>query len=73
MQFDLNILLLAVTLVYGPLRFLTLLRAFDARLTSIIDSLVPFVIKNQIVLWVDTLFFYSSLIYQAYFWLLLLK
>lgn len=69
MHFDLNILLLAITMVYGPVRLLALLKPFDFRLRGFLDSLIPFEVNNSFILWLDSFLFYVSLVFQAYFWI----
>jgi hypothetical protein len=65
-------ILLVLTFVYGVLRLFTYVKIFDHKLVGILESTL---IMRQsswyrgLVLWLDMLFFYFSLCYQAYYWI----
>lgn len=65
-------ILLVLTFVYGVLKLLTHTKIFNRNLVGILESIL---IMRQsswyygLVLWLDMLFFYFSLCYQAYYWI----
>lgn len=65
-------ILLVLTFVYGVLNLLTHTKIFNRNLVGILESTL---IMRQstwyrgLVLWLDMLFFYFSLCYQAYYWI----
>lgn len=65
-------ILLVLTFVYGVLRLLTHTKIFNKNLVGVLESIL---IMRQstwyygLVLWLDMLFFYFSLCYQAYYWI----
>lgn len=67
-------ILLALTFVYGVLYLISYTPLFNGKLTGILQSIFP---KNEsrktlfrgIIVWLDMLFFYFSLIYQSWYWL----
>ena len=61
-------ILLAITFVYGVLRFVSFTKLFDVRLSGLIDALYP---KKLPVFWatLDAAFLYFSLCFQAWYWL----
>jgi len=64
--------LLALTFVYGVIRLLTFTKLFDKHLTTIIESVLPYSGKHWIArlfAWLDNLFFYFSLVFQAWYWI----
>lgn len=66
--------LLALTFVYGVLRLLTFTKLFDARLVGILESVFPEnnsrkTLFRGFVKWIDILFLYFSLVFQAWYWL----
>ena len=62
-------ILLAITFVYGPLYLLTRTTFFKSHLDRFIETIHPAEKYPAILKWLDLLFFYFSLIYQAWFWL----
>lgn len=64
--------LLALTFVYGVIKLLTLTKLFNKYLVGIIESAIPYGNKHwlaQLFAWFDNLFFYFSLVFQAWYWL----
>lgn len=66
--------LLALTFVYGVLYLLTYTKVFNVRLVGILASIFPEntgkkTLFRAFVIWVDMLFFYFSLVFQAWYWL----
>lgn len=59
-------ILLAITFVFGTLRFLTLTKVFDTQLQSLFKS---YVLNNKFWNILDVLIFHFSLVFQAYYWL----
>lgn len=65
-------ILLVLTFVYGVLKLLTHTKIFNKNLVGVLESIL---IMRQsswyygLVLWLDMLFFYFSLCYQAYYWI----
>lgn len=61
-----NEILFALTFVYGTLKFLTLTNMFHTTLNGIIKTFLPN--RKVISKWIDVVFFYFCLCYQAWFW-----
>ncbi len=65
-------ILLALTFVYGVLGLLTYTKVFSANLVNPIKSILPYGNKYwlaKVLEWFDTVLFYFSLIFQAWYWL----
>jgi len=62
-------ILLAITFVYGILRFVTMLKIFDTGIVGIFDSILPFKELPKLFQVLDIWFFYFSLAFQTWFWL----
>jgi len=66
-------ILLALTFVFGVLRLLSHLKIFDMRLIGILDTI--FTVQSGkrllgfIAMYLDNIFFYGSLAFQAWYWL----
>jgi hypothetical protein len=58
-------ILLAITFVFGTLRFLTLTKVFDTQLQGLFKS---YVLNNKFWNILDVLIFHFSLVFQAYYW-----
>ena len=61
-------ILLAITFVYGIIQLLTQLKIFKHTLYNILESLSPWENKPWMQ-YLDILFRYFSLVFQAYYWL----
>lgn len=59
-------ILLAITFVFGVLKFITLTRLFDERLSNLFKS---YGLISKFWNIVDVLIFHFSLVFQAYYWL----
>lgn len=65
-------ILLVLTFVYGVLKLLTHTKIFNKNLVGVLESIL--IMRESswyygLVLWLDMLFFYFSLCYQAYYWI----
>ena len=66
--------LLALTFVYGVLFLLSYTKIFEVRLVGIMASVFPEnnskkTLFRGFVRWIDILFLYFSLVFQAWYWL----
>lgn len=61
-------ILLALTFVFGPLRFITITKLFDSKMNHICDSIGISTNKNIMNL-LQVWFYIFSLCFQAYYWL----
>jgi len=64
--------LLALTFVFGVIQLLTWTKIFDTHITPITSAFIPYnekVAFGKILRYLGVIFFYISLIHQAWFWL----
>jgi len=64
--------LLTFTFVFGVLRLLTLTKLFDLRVVGIFDAILPLDGDDKIypfLHWLQTIIFYFSLCFQAWYWI----
>lgn len=66
-------ILLAITFVYGIIRLISFTKVFDKQLIGILETafteMNPKKWLGVFIIYLDYLFFYFSLVFQAYYWL----